>query len=271
MTLEKIQSGDIELYFDRTSGRAGIHVSGIARLSGISRATVTEQGCRLNLGEIVSIPTAGGVQPCRILWENEVVALLTAMAFNDRGTNENKIKAKDLLVKFAEAGCKLMIMLQVAPEVVAAAAIHRTEIPEQLAQIMVAMQRQEELLRQQQADMRKQKEEILASVRAEFAPIARELTEIKVVLKEMKGLEKILEDLKGRIEQPNQKSYTLKDILKFLKYDFLTKGEKSKIGRQLNEWLTTNLMYKLPKTSSGAALYKECFIPLIQFTVETMI
>jgi hypothetical protein len=109
----------VELIYLEDRDVAGIHYSGLARLIGCNKQTITDavEGVKQELVVKAEIQTSGGLQGVNFILEQGVVEILKKIRRSSRIKKETRDAAEDLYDRFAIAGFKLYAMLQVAPEV----------------------------------------------------------------------------------------------------------------------------------------------------------
>ena len=235
MHLERFEHQGLELVINTQTGECFASQSAIARMVGKEKA---DGGIRRFLANFESksteIPTTGGLRQSQVFSEHAIY-----QAF---------LKYRpELLVKCAEAGIRLYLHKLAGYKFVSVQSDSAM-----LAKILTLVEQQAVRI------------ENLERISAEAV---RELKGVRVVLDELSGLDEIMERLKTTMYQPNQQRFTLKEILKQLGFDWLSRGARTKIGRQLTEWLKINEM-QLPEKKGNNTLYKECYKPLIEFAVE---
>lgn len=105
------------IYLENTK-QVGIHIRGLASLLGCGPETVrnlleSRQENRILEAEV---QTVGGLQGVNFILENTVIDVLEAAVMSTRIKPETRQNAMDLYRRFAVAGLKLIVMMQVAPE-----------------------------------------------------------------------------------------------------------------------------------------------------------
>ena len=106
----------VELIYLEDRDVAGINIRGLARLLECNPEAVYRQvkGVSSDLVFRAEIHTEGGLQGVRFILEEGVVQILEAI-MDGKHKQETKDAAKSLYRRFARAGFKLYVMLQVAP------------------------------------------------------------------------------------------------------------------------------------------------------------
>jgi hypothetical protein len=98
--------------------QVGIHISGLARLLDCNPQTVQNLLESLKDNQVLDaeVQTAGGIQGVKFILENAVIDVLESAAMSSRIKPETRQNAMNLYRRFALAGLKLVVMMQIAPE-----------------------------------------------------------------------------------------------------------------------------------------------------------
>lgn len=112
-----------EFYYSSKTGKTAMSISGFARLVRCSPATISTLIVRLELGKEHQMYTQQGVRSVRLLMEDDLPKVFEAIA-SSKMKKETKANAAKVSARFIQAGFRLMVMLEVAPEEVAKEAIN---------------------------------------------------------------------------------------------------------------------------------------------------
>lgn len=127
--LRHVVKDGLDLYFDSKSGLTGTSINGLARLLKCHPQTVSDQAIKSGVIMEAEAYTQGGLQGIKIIPESEINQILMAILSAKKSSAKNKKSASELLAKFTQAGFRLMVLLEVAPEQLAASAIDKITDP----------------------------------------------------------------------------------------------------------------------------------------------
>ena len=113
-----------ELYYSTKTGKTAIGVKGLARILNINSQIVSNAMVKLNVGKELEMYTQQGLRMVKLAMEDEVPKILTHLSGGRHG-KKTKRSAVLLQEKLAQAGFRLAVLLEVAPELVAKEAIGR--------------------------------------------------------------------------------------------------------------------------------------------------
>lgn len=134
-----------EMYYSKATGKTAISIRGFARLTGCNPQTISNQAVKLGLGKDLEMFTQQGVQGVKLLMEDELGLLFEAIA-KSKIKKETKDKAAQVSAKFVQAGFRLMVLMEVAPEIVAKEAINNITDPAKAREVKLSAEVQEEYL-----------------------------------------------------------------------------------------------------------------------------
>jgi hypothetical protein len=95
---------------------------------GCDSKTVSSQAVKLGLGKDLLMYTVNGVQPAKLIMEDELNDLFEGIK-NSKCKQATKDSVTKIQGKYVQAGFRLQVLLEVAPEVVAKEAIGRISDP----------------------------------------------------------------------------------------------------------------------------------------------
>lgn len=126
---------EVDIYYDVESNLTGTSINGLARLVGCNKQTIKNAAVKLNATQDHKTHTGQGIQAVKLIPETLIPDVLNAIATGKRTSDQNKQKANRALSKLAQAGFRLMVLLEVAPDVVAKTAIAKIDNPEKAKQV----------------------------------------------------------------------------------------------------------------------------------------
>ncbi len=112
-----------EFYYSTRTKKTAISIRGFARLVDASPTTINRIAVTLDLGKEHQMYTPQGIQGVTLLMEEDLPKVFEAIA-GSKMKKETKANAAKTSAKFIQAGFRLMVMLEVAPEEVAKEAIN---------------------------------------------------------------------------------------------------------------------------------------------------
>lgn len=121
-------SDKTQFYYSTGSKKAAISIRGLARLLGCNAMTVQNAGVKLNVFKEHQMYTEQGIQGVKLIIQEDLPKVLTELSTGKKKAATKKAATK-LQESLAEAGFRLMVMLEVAPEEVAMEAISRIDDP----------------------------------------------------------------------------------------------------------------------------------------------
>jgi hypothetical protein len=127
--LRHIVKDGLDLYLDAQSGLTGTSINGLARLLGCNPKTVHSVAITLNATKEAEAYTQGGLQGVTLIDEIDIPKILDAIANGKRTSEKNKEAARKVTSNLVRAGFRLMVLLEVAPEQIAAVAIDKITDP----------------------------------------------------------------------------------------------------------------------------------------------
>jgi hypothetical protein len=139
-----------EFYYSTKTGKCAIGIRGIARLLGCSPRLIHNVVNRLTSGAVVDelmaeVYTQSGIQGVRLILETDLPKILTELS-TGKAKKETREAAIKLQETFAHAGFRLMVLLEVAPELVAKEAINLIKSPEKAREVAACAEIQAEYL-----------------------------------------------------------------------------------------------------------------------------
>ncbi|HEY9700827.1 MAG TPA: hypothetical protein V6C58_00170, partial [Allocoleopsis sp.] len=121
--------------FDAKSGLTGTSINGLARLVGCNPNTINTVTIKLNITKNAEALTTQGLRTVNLIEESDIPAILEAIATGKRTSQKNKDSARKIQAKFVQAGFRLMVLLEVAPEQIAAHAIDKITDPQKAKEL----------------------------------------------------------------------------------------------------------------------------------------
>lgn len=108
----------VDLIYLEDLDKAGINVKGLARMLDCDTKTISRLTEGVTLEDVITLemPTPGGLQGVTFIFESGVIQILKAIRRSSRIKQETRDNADELYDRFALAGFKLRVMLEVAPE-----------------------------------------------------------------------------------------------------------------------------------------------------------
>jgi len=134
-----------QFYYSTKTGKCAIGFKGLAKILGCDTKTVSRKGVALGIGRELQMYTTSGIQGVTLVMEDELPKLLSAI-IKSRLKKQTRDNATTLQETFAQAGFRLMVLLEVAPEVVAKEAINNIESVEKAREVKVSAEQQEKYL-----------------------------------------------------------------------------------------------------------------------------
>lgn len=140
-----------EFYYSTKSCKTAISIRGLARLVGCDAKTVhnaiksLETRCEVNWLKTAEMYTPQGVQGVKLILEEGLPEVLEELT-QGRKTAKTKEAAANILKKLAHAGFRLMVLMEVAPEVVAKEAIANIDDPIKARDVAVSAAQQTKYL-----------------------------------------------------------------------------------------------------------------------------
>jgi hypothetical protein len=128
------EEDQVDLYYSSKTKLAAMSLRGITRMLGCNIKTVVKVADTLKLGKKAELLTRQGIQPVTFLLETEIAQLLRGI-IDSRAKKETKNKAEEIRDKYVQAGLRLQVLLEVAPEVVAQEAISKIDNVETLEKV----------------------------------------------------------------------------------------------------------------------------------------
>ena len=123
-----------EMYHSTKTGKCAMNFRGVARMLDCDPKTISNQAVKLGLGKELEMYTTNGIQPVKLIMEDELNDLLEAIR-DSKCKKETKQRAKEVQGKCVQAGFRLQVLLEVAPEVVAKEAIDNIKDPDKALKI----------------------------------------------------------------------------------------------------------------------------------------
>jgi hypothetical protein len=120
------QNDGVDFYYSSKTKLTAMSLRGIARMLGCDVRTVINAGEKLQLGKEAELLTKQGIQSVKFILETEIPQLLKGI-IESRAKKETKNRAEEIRDKYVQAGFRLQVLLEVAPEVVAQEAIAKIE------------------------------------------------------------------------------------------------------------------------------------------------
>lgn len=118
-----------EFYYSTHTQIAAMNIRGVARMLKCNAKTIYSilRSVTFSNVKVVQVPTMKGIRTVTLILEQDLPKLLNHIIDSTRIKNTTRVNAKLVRDSFTEAGFKLMVMLNVAPEVVAITAIEKVE------------------------------------------------------------------------------------------------------------------------------------------------
>ena len=116
---------DADFYLSTKTQKTAMSLRGIARMLDCDPKTVQNAGVKLNIVKEAELLTGQGIQGVNFITEDDIIVLLKSIRDSKRIKKETRDNADRIYDTFAQAGFRLMVMLEVAPEQVASEAIDR--------------------------------------------------------------------------------------------------------------------------------------------------
>jgi hypothetical protein len=135
-----------EFYYSTKTGKTAIGVKGLARLLSCNTQSISNLGVKLGVTKQHEMYTQQGIQGVNLIMEDDIARVFEYIA-KSRMKKETKDRAAQVAAKFLQAGFRLMVMMEVAPEQVAKEAISRIDSPEQAEAIAADAMIQAQLMR----------------------------------------------------------------------------------------------------------------------------
>lgn len=135
-----------QLYYSQDTQKTAIGVKGLARLLGCDPKTILNAGVKLNSFKEHEMYTEQGLRMVKLIMQEDLPKVLTELSTGKK-KKETRLAAIKLQESLAEAGFRLMVMLEVAPEQVALEAINNINSPEVAEKVAVDASVQAQLLR----------------------------------------------------------------------------------------------------------------------------
>lgn len=133
--LRHVVKDSLDLYFDAKSGLTGTSINGLARLVGCDKKLIQRLAVSDQYLKTYEAYTQGGLQGVSLIEESDIPAILEAIATGKRTSQKNKDSARKIQSKFVQAGFRLMVLLEVAPEQIAAHAIDKITDPQKAKEL----------------------------------------------------------------------------------------------------------------------------------------
>jgi hypothetical protein len=126
----------IELYYDKVSKESSTTISGLSRMLGCNKQTTTNYLNKVRNKKSAKINTQTGFKTVNLINEKDIPNVLEAI-INSKAKKETRAKASELLKTFAQAGFRLAVMLEIAPEEVAKEAINSITEEKAIEEVML--------------------------------------------------------------------------------------------------------------------------------------
>lgn len=134
-----------EFYYSTKTKKTAISLSGFARLVGCNQMSISNLASKLELGKEHQMYTPKGIQAVKLLMEDDLPKIFEAIA-SSKMKKETKQNAASVSAKFIQAGFRLMVMLEVAPEEVAKEAINHITDTSKAREVKIHAEVQEKYL-----------------------------------------------------------------------------------------------------------------------------
>jgi hypothetical protein len=135
------------MYYSTKTGKAAIGFKGIARMLGCHPQTVSKQAVNFRLGKELEMYTSQGIRMVNLVMEDELNDLFVAI-LKSRVKQETKDNILRIQGKYVQAGFRLQVLLEIAPEVVAKEAISHITSTEKAHEVMVSAETQTRYLKE---------------------------------------------------------------------------------------------------------------------------
>lgn len=139
-----------EFYYSTKTKKTAIGIKGLSRLLGVHAQTISNAYDALLSGQVISLLepemyTSKGIQVVKLIREEDLPKILTELSTGRKGkkTKEAAIKMQET---FSQAGFRLLVMLEVAPEEVAKEAIDRITDTSKAREVKIHAEVQEKYL-----------------------------------------------------------------------------------------------------------------------------
>ena len=139
------RSDNTEWYHSTKTNKCAIGIKGIARMIGCDPKTVSNQVMKLGLGKDLEMYTVSGLQGVKLIFEDELNDLLEGIK-KSKCKQATKDSVTKIQGKYVQAGFRLQVLLEVAPEVIAKEAIARITDPTKAKEVLATASTQVEYL-----------------------------------------------------------------------------------------------------------------------------
>ena len=136
------ESDGVDFYYNPKTKSTAMSLRGIARMLRCQHNTISKLAGKLNLKKEAELLTRKGLKWVSLVTEDNIADLLEAIA-KSRMKKETRNRATEILKKYARAGFKLQVMLEVAPEEVAKEAIRRIDDESKIKEVQQTAQIQQ--------------------------------------------------------------------------------------------------------------------------------
>jgi hypothetical protein len=109
---------DLGLVYIPEIDKSGVHIQGLARLLDCDPRLVQRAKQNCGVGDVLEarIETTTGLKTVAFILENGVIEILEQIIDSPRIKKETRQRAREIFKRFAKAGFRLYVMMQVAPE-----------------------------------------------------------------------------------------------------------------------------------------------------------
>ncbi len=129
-----VKEDGTEMYYSTKTGKCAMGIKGIARYLGCDVKTISNQAVKFGLGKGHEMYTEQGLRMVNLIMENELNELFTAI-LKSRCKQSTKDRVLEIQGKYVQAGFRLQVLLEVAPEQVAKEAINHIKDESKLEEV----------------------------------------------------------------------------------------------------------------------------------------
>lgn len=128
------ESDGVDFYYSTKTGKTAMSMKGIARMLECDYTGIRKQSKYLGIEKQAELLTSRGIRKVYFVVEDDIAELLEAVV-NSRMKKETKKKAAEVSKKYIQAGFRLQVLLNVAPQQIAKEAIDRVDNEQELRHI----------------------------------------------------------------------------------------------------------------------------------------